>query len=169
MTVYLYAKQHRSTGMRYFGKTKNNPYTYKGSGTYWLRHLKIHGNDVETTWVHAYEDESILKREAEFLSAVYDIANSKEWANLTFENGLDGKFDNSGSNNGMYGKRHTEEVKKAHSERMKGRKQSLSTVAARVAKTTGQIRPTQSEYMKRRWAERKMNNLNCRIGKEGKV
>jgi hypothetical protein len=159
MIVYLYAKRHRVTGLRYFGKTKNNPYTYKGSGTHWKRHLATHGNDVETTWVQAYEDETTLVTEAEFFSKVYDIVNSTEWANLTPENGLDGKFDMAGANNPMFGRKHTDEVKQAHSERMSGRKQSIETIANRVAKTTGQKRPGHSEKMKAYWAKRK--NLNA--------
>ena len=40
MIIYLYLKQHNITGLKYFGKTEQNPYKYKGSGIYWLRHLK---------------------------------------------------------------------------------------------------------------------------------
>lgn len=159
MTIYLYAKRHCETGMRYFGKTKRDPYTYNGSGTYWLRHLKLHGKNIETTWVHAYDDETTLKAEAEFFSKVYNIVESNEWANLTIETGLDGNHDQAGSKNPNYGKQHTEEVKKAHSERMTGRKQSPETIAKRVAKNTGQIRPGHSEKMKASWAKRK--NLNA--------
>ena len=159
MTVYLYAKQHRVTGLRYFGKTKRNPYTYTGSGTYWMRHLKVHGNDVETTWVQSYEDEETLIKEALFFSKVYNIVESDEWANLNPETGLDGKFDNAGVSNGMYGRKHTEEIKKSHSERMMGRKQSAEHIAKRVAKNTGQSRPKQSESLKAAWAKRK--NINA--------
>lgn len=158
MTTYLYSKRHIDTGLRYFGKTRKNPYTYNGSGTYWKRHLKIHGNNVETTWVQAYDDEKLLVEEAEFFSKVYDIANSNEWANLTPENGLDGRYNVSGVNNPMYGKKHTEEVKLAHSKRMSGRKQTAETIAKRISKTTGQIRPGHSEKMKAYWVKRKNNN-----------
>jgi hypothetical protein len=49
MIIYtLYVKVHRKTGLRYLGQTKQNPYTYLGSGTDWKAHLKIHGNDIET-------------------------------------------------------------------------------------------------------------------------
>lgn len=49
MIIYtLYVKVHRKTGFRYLGQTKRNPYTYLGSGTDWLAHLKLHGNDIET-------------------------------------------------------------------------------------------------------------------------
>jgi hypothetical protein len=169
MTIYLYAKQHRDTGLRYFGKTKSNPYTYKGSGTYWKRHLKTHGNNVETTWVQAYEDEAILKEEALFFSKIYNIVEDKAWANLEVENGLDGKCNLAGTSHPCYGRKVTEEQKAIQRAKMTGRKQSEETIAKRVAKIKGQTRPSHSEYMKQWWAERKMNNLNCQIGKEGKT
>jgi hypothetical protein len=138
--TYLYAKRHRVTGLRYFGKTTQDPYQYKGSGLHWRRHLRRHGDDVETTWVQAYTDQEILVREAEFFSRVYDIAASSEWANMKPENGLDGwqpgipnprsvsqsaetrarkssalkgteKSSHFGEKNGMYGKQMSEEAK----------------------------------------------------------
>jgi hypothetical protein len=36
----LYVKTHNITGLKYFGKTTNDPFKYKGSGKYWLDHLK---------------------------------------------------------------------------------------------------------------------------------
>jgi hypothetical protein len=93
-TTYLYAKQHNVTGMRYFGKTTQNPYVYLGSGFEWLTHLYANKNgfyhDVSTTWVMEYTDPIILEKEALFFSKVYDITNSPEWANQKPENGLDG-------------------------------------------------------------------------------
>lgn len=46
--TYLYIKTHQITGLKYFGKTINNPYRYYGSGIYWLRHLKEHGYKIDT-------------------------------------------------------------------------------------------------------------------------
>jgi hypothetical protein len=144
MTTYLYAKQHNITGLRYFGKTKKDPLTYKGSGTYWLRHLKMHGNNVTTTWYHAYEDKSTLKEEAIFFSRVYDIVDSKDWANLTIETGLDGRHDQRGNKNPNYGNRWSVEQKDRMIKFATGRKQSAETIAKRVEKTTRQKRPKQS-------------------------
>ena len=43
MTIYLYVKQHSVTGLKYFGRTEcKNPFRYKGSGSYWKKHLKKH-------------------------------------------------------------------------------------------------------------------------------
>jgi hypothetical protein len=127
MTVYLYAKQHNVTGLRYFGKTKRDPHKYLGSGKYWKTHLKKHGNDVTTTWVHAYSDVNLAAEEAAFFSKVYNIVESDEWANLIPEDAKGGgsvkgrktpwlngktrpehseklKGKMSGENNGMFGK-----------------------------------------------------------------
>jgi hypothetical protein len=90
MTIYLYAKQHRATGKRYFGKTTKDPMTYNGSGLHWKRHCKKYGWDIETTWIHSYEDISLCEKEALFFSAVYNIVASDEWLNMKPENGRDG-------------------------------------------------------------------------------
>ena len=89
--TYLYIKQHSITGLKYFGKTTQNPYTYPGSGTYWKKHIKTHGKKhIETIWVsEPYTDTSIVEIALHF-SKENNIVNSKKWANLIFENGLDG-------------------------------------------------------------------------------
>jgi len=48
MTIYLYLKTHNKTGLKYLGKTIQNPYKYQGSGEYWIPHIKKHGYDVTT-------------------------------------------------------------------------------------------------------------------------
>jgi transposase len=49
VTIYLYVKTHNKTGLKYLGKTTSkDPHKYKGSGTYWLSHIKKHGYDVST-------------------------------------------------------------------------------------------------------------------------
>ena len=46
---YLYKKTHRKTGLQYLGKTtRDNPYTYTGSGIDWVSHLLEHGRDINT-------------------------------------------------------------------------------------------------------------------------
>jgi hypothetical protein len=50
--IYLYIKQHNITGLKYFGKTESkDPYSYTGSGKFWLRHCKKHGFDFTTSHV----------------------------------------------------------------------------------------------------------------------
>jgi len=89
--IYLYVKTHNKTGLKYFGKTtKKNPHKYKGSGLYWQRHLKKHGEDFQTEIVAEFQDENSCQEFALNFSKEHDIANSPDWANLQEENGLDG-------------------------------------------------------------------------------
>ena len=143
-TIYLFAKQHNKTGLRYFGKTTRDPQKYHGSGLYWKSHLKEHGRDVTTTWVQAYTDAELASAEAAFFSAVYNIVDSDEWANLIPEDAKGGgsrkgrevpwltgkkRPDHSsymtgkmcGENNPMYGKKHSSETIEKLKERAKNR------------------------------------------------
>ena len=88
--TWLYVKVHNKTGLKYLGKTIQNPYFYDGSGKHWKSHLKKHGKDITTLWVHKYDDQSLLKEEALFFSKIYDVVNSKEWANKIVEDGSTG-------------------------------------------------------------------------------
>ena len=118
--TYLYIKQHSITGMRYLGKTtKLDPYKYNGSGKHWIRHINKHGlNYVETVWVsEPFIDESLLMEFALLMSEEMDIVNSDRWANLKFENGLDGGGDWSS----MKGKKQTPEHLEKLSKVRKGR------------------------------------------------
>lgn len=88
--IFLYVKQHALTKLKYFGKTSSNPLTYRGSGTYWKRHLKQHGNEVDTLQVWEFSDQSACTQFALQFSEQNDIVNSDRWANLIEENGVDG-------------------------------------------------------------------------------
>ena len=88
--IYLYIKTHNLTKLKYFGKTTRNPYHYNGSGKYWKRHLRKHGYDISTEIIRAFLSEEECKFFALNFSIQNNIANSKEWANLINENGLDG-------------------------------------------------------------------------------
>jgi hypothetical protein len=89
--TYLYIKKHNKTKLKYFGRTtSNDPITYQGSGNYWRRHLKKHGNDVSTLWYHLYDNKEIIKEEALAFSSSHNIVDSKEWANLMPEDGING-------------------------------------------------------------------------------
>lgn len=49
MTIFLYKKTHLVTGLNYLGKTiSKDPHKYRGSGKYWLNHIKKHGYLVNT-------------------------------------------------------------------------------------------------------------------------
>lgn len=89
--TYLYIKIHKETGLKYFGKTTKNPYSYNGSGLYWKRHLKVHGTNLTTLIVGSYlKNSDLLVVHALNFSQIYNIVDSIEWANLINENGLDG-------------------------------------------------------------------------------
>lgn len=90
--TYLYIKEHSITGLKYFGKTyKQHPDNYLGSGKYWKKHIKKHGEEfVKTTWCQLFTDEKQLIDYAIKFSEENNIVDSKEWANLKNENGLDG-------------------------------------------------------------------------------
>lgn len=88
MSIYhLYIKTHNKTGLKYLGQTKQNPFTYIGSGKYWLNHLKVHGQDISTEILGTYETKEQLKEAGLHYSKIYDIVESKEWANLKEEAG----------------------------------------------------------------------------------
>ena len=98
MTI-LYIKTHNKTGLKYFGKSQKSFgifEKYSGSGAYWIKHLRKHGNDV-TTRIYGIFDESdlyyreILVKIALDFSETNNIVESKEWANLIPEDGIDGR------------------------------------------------------------------------------
>lgn len=131
--MYLYVKTH-ATGLKYLGKTVGDPYKYNGSGTHWLRHLKKHGQEHTTEILFETDDKELLKEKALYYSKLYNVVESKEWANIVPEQGDGGDTSMSpayqahiasgnflyGEKNGFYGKKHTEEYKRKMSELKKG-------------------------------------------------
>jgi hypothetical protein len=117
MITTLYIKEHKESGLKYFGKTtKSDVDSYDGSGKYWKRHLKEHGKNVKTIWSEHFENKELLQEFAEFFSDFFDIVKSDNWANLKPENGLDGwvigqKHDPETKLSGMRGKKHSTETK----------------------------------------------------------
>lgn len=138
--MYLYVKTHNITGLKYLGKTTQDPYKYKGSGTYWLRHLLKHGNNVTTEILLMTEDKRLLKETGIYYSNLWNIVESKEWANIVPEQGDGGDTSKSpnhissmkkkvpkisGSNNYFYGQSHSEETKQKISQSRKGKGKGL--------------------------------------------
>jgi len=108
--IYLYVKTHDVTGLKYFGKTeRKDPMKYLGSGKYWLRHLKSHGEDITTEIVASFDDREKASLYAIEFSKTHNIVESEEWANLIYETVKDGVF----------GYSHTEETKRRLSENSK--------------------------------------------------
>ena len=95
MTIYLYKKTHKVTGLQYLGKTiSSNPYLYPGSGAYWRHHLEKHGNNVETEILRECQTEDELKEWGQHYSKLWNVVESKDWANLIEEAGTGGYWSN---------------------------------------------------------------------------
>lgn len=89
MNIYLYVKQHKITGLKYFGKTIKDPYKYNGSGKYWLRHLKKHSHEhVLTLQVWIFDNQESCSEFAKNFSRQNNIVISTHWANLIEEDGI---------------------------------------------------------------------------------
>ena len=83
MTIYLYKKTHKVTGLKYLGTTNSkNPYRYKGSGTYWRRHCDKHGYDFDTEILFETDSKEELKSKGLYYSKLWNVVESEEWANL---------------------------------------------------------------------------------------
>jgi len=117
MKTYLYLKTHRVTGLKYLGKTTQDPYKYKGSGLRWTRHLAKHGNDVSTLILFESEDKQQIKNQGQYYSNLWNVVNDQSFANMRPETGDGGdmsmcqswhdgvkKRDTSGSKNSMFGR-----------------------------------------------------------------
>lgn len=85
--ISLYVKTHNKTGLKYLGKTEQDPFKYKGSGVYWNRHLKVHGNDVTTEIIKECVDNNEVKQWGSHFSDLWNIVESSEWANMKPEVG----------------------------------------------------------------------------------
>jgi hypothetical protein len=91
MIIYLYVKTHNKTGLKYLGKTTSkDPYKYPGSGIRWKNHLKIYGHDYNTEILQLCQSEDELKDWGLYYSNLWNIVESKEWANLKTEQGQGG-------------------------------------------------------------------------------
>jgi hypothetical protein len=97
--IYLYVKTHhvknrKGITLKYFGKTSKDPFKYPGSGKYWKLHCKKYGRcNMDTEIIGTYDLETQadeLEKAALGFSKYNNIMESKGWANLKPENGLDG-------------------------------------------------------------------------------
>jgi hypothetical protein len=97
MTIYtIYIKTHQKTGLKYLGYTKNDPFKYKGSGKYWKSHIDAHGYCVDTEILFQTQNKDDIKPIGVYYSNLWNIVESKEWANLKLEEGDGGACATSG-------------------------------------------------------------------------
>jgi hypothetical protein len=93
MIIYLVVKTHNKTGLKYLCQTIRDPFKYKGSGTYWKRHLREHGNSHSTIVIKECLTKQELKEWGMYYSKLWNIVddvdsyNKKTWANLKPEEG----------------------------------------------------------------------------------
>lgn len=91
--ITLYLKESPK-GLKYLGKTIKNPYEYMGSGIIWCGHIKKHKltqDDIKTTVLFQSKNKSKFNKVSLYYSKLYDVVNSKSFANLTEEMGQGGK------------------------------------------------------------------------------
>ena len=118
MITYLYVKTHNVTGFKYLGKTiRKDPHKYPGSGLHWKRHLKVHGYDYTTEILKECTSKEDVCTWGLYYSELWNVVESKEWANLKPENGDGGSIT------------HTEEAKAKMSAANKGKIISEETKA----------------------------------------
>jgi hypothetical protein len=90
---YLYVKTHNKTGLKYLGHTRSkDPYRYKGSGSYWVSHIKKHGNDVSTSILKECTSLEEVSELGLYYSELWNVVSSEEWANLIPEAGEGGWY-----------------------------------------------------------------------------
>lgn len=87
MTYFLYVKTHSVTGLKYLGKTVQNPTKYKGSGKVWRQHLKEFGVSHVTEIIGTYSIKEELAKAGREYSKLHNIKESPLWANLIPETG----------------------------------------------------------------------------------
>lgn len=86
--VHLYVKTHLKSGIKYFGRTTADPFTYPGSGGAWKRLLTKEPGEVLTEIYGTFTDETLLTSAARDFSIANNIVKSPKWANKRQETGV---------------------------------------------------------------------------------
>jgi hypothetical protein len=139
--IYLYVKTHNKTGLKYLGKTVAiDPHLYKGSGKLWRLHCSKHGYDYTTEIIFQSESKEEIRKQGIHYSELWNIVKSREWANLTVEEGSGGAVEgshkpeiNAKRSAALKGRTFTEELRKKLSEANKGDKDMRSDETKRKA------------------------------------
>jgi len=148
MSIYtLYIKTHNKTGLKYLGQTsKQDPYKYAGSGTYWLRHLDKHGYDYTTEILKECHSKEELKTWGLYYSNLWNVVENEEWANLQPERG-------DGGNGAKPGRIVSEETKIKISNSLKGRILGPRSDETKLKLSKAHKGKKGSEYQKQRMKE----------------
>lgn len=136
-------------GVFYFGKTtKNNPYSYNGSGVIWSKRIKKYGKEnIKTLWVSDwYKDPHEIQEIALHFSKENQIVESEKWANLKPENGLDGDMS-------------SDTRKKVNSCPERKRKQSIKMSGENNPSKKPTSRKKASVRMKKQWKNENFREL----------
>lgn len=88
--MVIYVKTHNKTGLKYLGKTKQDPLKYRGSGIKWRDHISKHGYDVTTEIIYESNNDDDIKQMGIYFSEKWNVVESDEWANLMKEEGNGG-------------------------------------------------------------------------------
>ena len=130
MTIYLYVKTHRKTGLKYLGKTTStDPHAYHGSGGLWKAHLKEHGADYDTKIIQECQTNQELSKWGRYYSNLWNVVEDSGWANQIPETGGGGN--------------HTEERKELFRQQQLGRKKATRTDTHKQNWTTNTKRKEQ--------------------------
>lgn len=141
MIIYLYVKTHSETGLKYLGKTTQNPHTYLGSGIDWKKHLKEYGKEHTTEIIKECQTNQELHQWGRYYSNLWNVAESAEWANRIPETG-------GGSN-------HTVERKELFRQQQLGKKKpprSKEHTQKQAATMRGRKNPETAEGLKKWYA-----------------
>jgi hypothetical protein len=138
----LYVKEHTLTGLKYFGKSqKKDLVKYQGSGRHWIKHIEKYGREhIVNLWISDwFTDSKDIEEFALLFSKLHDIVESKEWANLKEENGLDtgGNFSESSK------KKRGETLRKT-----KSTKEYKETTAKEAARKSSEIQKSKEFKLK---------------------
>jgi len=93
MSHKLMVKTHNKTGLKYLCYTQSEGPIYdryKGSGDYWIKHLRKHGGDITTELIYETDNYSDFKQYAINKSYEFNVVESHDWANLRIEEGTGG-------------------------------------------------------------------------------
>lgn len=111
--MFIYIKTHNVTGLKYLGKTRQDPYKYRGSGIKWRDHISKHGYNVTTEVIYESNNDDDIKRMGIYYSNKFNVVESKEWANLMMEEGNGGVT--------TLGMKHSKESRKKMSLKKRGK------------------------------------------------